>query len=90
MPPHVARPLTPEKEGFIGISGPVSRVFTPQSNVTFRLFTKTLVFLLNFLALVQFVFLTVGMFGRLLNPPSVVLLWGVLVSAAFSQRQKRT
>lgn len=36
--PHIARPLTPEKEGFIDISGHVSGVFTPQSNVIFGLF----------------------------------------------------
>lgn len=52
---HIAScPLTPEKEGFIEISGHMSGVFAPQSNVIFRPFTKYKNIVLNFLTLAQF------------------------------------
>lgn len=38
--PHTSHVLTPEKEGFIDISGRVSGVLTPQSKVIFRPFIK--------------------------------------------------
>lgn len=52
---HIAScPLTPEKEGFIEISGHMSGVFAPQSNVIYRPFTKYKNIVVYFLTLAQF------------------------------------